>query len=186
MIPIRIQKTENNRADGDLGTLSPYPTVVMEINDHQQPLIQPLTNDDENSPAFPPTSINQTKKPETLYAEIIENYPKLLSVKFSHSIVTLKKFVRYRVQYWIICRECHMRSISPVCITQSVCIYCHATACLSGTAKLARRQRGEKKWGPRKRGRKLDHHAARFKRGGSAVVVFAHFFLIFLYNYYVY
>ena len=56
------------------------------------------------------------------------------------------------------------------------------TACLSGAAKLARRQRGQKNCGPRERGRKLDHRAARFERGGSAVVVFAHFFLLFKYN----
>ena len=39
------------------------------------------------------------------------------------------------------------------------------TACLSGAAKLARRQRGEKKFGPRQRGRKLEHRAARSQRG---------------------
>ena len=33
------------------------------------------------------------------------------------------------------------------------------TACLSGAAKLARRQRGEKKYSPRERGRKLEHRA---------------------------
>ena len=33
------------------------------------------------------------------------------------------------------------------------------TACLSGAAKLARTQRGEKKCCPRERGRKLEHRA---------------------------
>ena len=46
------------------------------------------------------------------------------------------------------------------------------TACLSSAAKLTRRQRG----------RKLEHRVARSQRGTSAVVVFAHFFLLFLYN----
>ena len=60
------------------------------------------------------------------------------------------------------------------------------TACLSGAAKLARRQRGEKICSPRQRGRKLEHRAARSQRGEGAVVVFVHFFLLFLYNTYVY
>ena len=37
----------------------------------------------------------------------------------------------------------------------------HFTVFLSGAAKLARRQRVEKKCSPRQRGRKLDHRAAR-------------------------
>ena len=64
--------------------------------------------------------------------------------------------------------------------SKSECAY--NTACLSGAAKLARRQRGEKKCGPRERGRKLNHRAERFERGGSGVIAFAYFFLLFLYN----
>ena len=41
-------------------------------------------------------------------------------------------------------------------------------ACLSGAGKLARRQRGEKNYGSREVGRKLEHLAARYQRGGSA------------------
>ena len=48
------------------------------------------------------------------------------------------------------------------------------TACLSGEAKLAWRQRGEKN------GRKLEVRDARFQCGGSVVVVFAHFFFPYL------
>ena len=51
------------------------------------------------------------------------------------------------------------------------------TACLSGAAKLARRQHGEIKCCPRERGRKLEHHAARYQRDASTVVIFDHFFL---------
>ena len=40
------------------------------------------------------------------------------------------------------------------------------TACLSSAAKLARRQRGEKKCSPRESGRKLEHRAAWSQRGG--------------------
>ena len=50
------------------------------------------------------------------------------------------------------------------------------TACLNGAAKLARRQRGEKKCSPRERGRKLEH------RERSAVVVF--FFLKMFFFFY--
>ena len=53
-----------------------------------------------------------------------------------------------------------------------------------------RNSRGEsaarKKCVPRERGRKLEHRAARSQRGGSAVVDFGHFFLLFLYNIYNY
>ena len=45
----------------------------------------------------------------------------------------------------------------------------------TGAAKLARRQRSEKKCGPRERGRKLKHRATRRERGGC----FAHLFLLF-------
>ena len=38
------------------------------------------------------------------------------------------------------------------------------TACFSGAAKLARRQREEKKCSPRERGRKLEHRAASVAR----------------------
>ena len=55
----------------------------------------------------------------------------------------------------------------------------HFVTCLSGAAKLARRQRGEKNCDPRERGRKLEHRAARSQHGSSAVVVFAHSFLLF-------
>ena len=41
---------------------------------------------------------------------------------------------------------------------------------ICGATKLARRQRGEKNCGPRERGRKLEHRAARSQRGESAVV----------------
>ena len=54
------------------------------------------------------------------------------------------------------------------------------TACLSGAVKLARTQRGEKMRSAR---RKFEHRAAQL---WSAVVVFTHFFLLFLYNTYVY
>ena len=50
-------------------------------------------------------------------------------------------------------------------------------------ATLARRQRGKKKCSPNEHGRKLEHRAVRSQRGGSAVVVFAHFFLTILYVY---
>ena len=56
----------------------------------------------------------------------------------------------------------------------------HVTACLSGAAKLARRQRGEEKCSQCERDRKLVHRNAGSQRGRSAVVVFAHFFF-FLY-----
>ena len=59
------------------------------------------------------------------------------------------------------------------------------TACLSGAAKFAQRQRDEKKFHQRERGRKLKHRATRSQRGEGALVVFAHFFLLFLYNTYV-
>ena len=57
-------------------------------------------------------------------------------------------------------------------------------ACLSGAAILAWRQRGQKKCGPRQRGRKFERRAARSQRDGSAVTFFAHLFLIFIYNTY--
>ena len=53
------------------------------------------------------------------------------------------------------------------------------TVCLSGAAKLARRQRGEKNCDPLDRGRKLEHRAARFQRCKSVVGVFAAFFFLF-------
>ena len=60
-------------------------------------------------------------------------------------------------------------------------------ACLSCAAKLTWRLRGEEKCCPHERGRKLEHRAALSQRDGSAVVVVvAHFFLLFLYNTYVY
>ena len=47
--------------------------------------------------------------------------------------------------------------------------------------------RGEKKrCSPRQRGRKLEHRAARSQKGEGAVVIFIHFFLLFLYNTYVF
>ena len=55
------------------------------------------------------------------------------------------------------------------------------TACLSGAAKLTRRQSGEKKYCPRERGRKLEHRVARFQRCASAGVVYAHFFFLIQY-----
>ena len=53
------------------------------------------------------------------------------------------------------------------------------TACLSGAAKLARSQRGDKKCGPRECGRKLEHRVDRSQRDEGAVVDSAHFFLLF-------
>ena len=51
------------------------------------------------------------------------------------------------------------------------------TACLSGAAKLAWRQRGEKKNALCANAvKKLGHRAARSQRGTSAVVDFAYFF----------
>ena len=41
VIPTRIHKPAKQRPTPDLGTLSPYPTVVMLMKDHQHPLIQP-------------------------------------------------------------------------------------------------------------------------------------------------
>ena len=55
-------------------------------------------------------------------------------------------------------------------------------ACLSSAVKLARRHRVEKECGPRECGKKLEHRAARSQRGGSAVVEFDHFSLLFLYT----
>ena len=54
--------------------------------------------------------------------------------------------------------------------------YVFETACLSGAAKLARRQCGEKKCAPCERGRKLEDRAARSQPRASAVVDFDHFF----------
>ena len=57
------------------------------------------------------------------------------------------------------------------------------TACLSGAAKLARRKRGEKKCDPREKIRAPRSAVpARHERGGC----FCLFFLLFLYNTYVY
>ena len=39
---------------------------------------------------------------------------------------------------------------------------------------------------PRVLGRKLEHRATLPQRGGGVLVVFAHFFLLFLYNLYLY
>ena len=69
---------------------------------------------------------------------------------------------------------------------QSMLFYCHGlessqaasvdiTACLSGAAKLARRQRGDKKCDPRERGRKLEHCAARSQRSGCFCSLFSSF-----------
>ena len=55
------------------------------------------------------------------------------------------------------------------------------TACLSGAAKLERRQRGEKKCAPHECGRKLEYRAARSQRGASSVADFDLFFPLFLY-----
>ena len=67
-------------------------------------------------------------------------------------------------------------------ITRKIEELCVSTACLSTAAKLAWRQRVKKNYGACERGRKLELRAARFQRGGSAVVVLAHFFFLFLYN----
>ena len=53
------------------------------------------------------------------------------------------------------------------------------TACLSGAAKLGRRQRGEKKCSLRERGRKLEHCAARSQRGGRVVILLTFFFFFY-------
>ena len=56
------------------------------------------------------------------------------------------------------------------------------TACLSGVAKLARRERGEKNT---VRASAVENWSTSL-RGTSAVVVFAQYFLFFLYNTYIY
>ena len=53
------------------------------------------------------------------------------------------------------------------------------TACLSGAAKLAQRQRGDTKYGPRERVGILEHRAAHSQHDRSAVVIFAHFLFFF-------
>ena len=53
------------------------------------------------------------------------------------------------------------------------------TACLSGAAKLARRQHGEKKNAIRA---SAVEHWSTALRGPSAVAVFAHFFFLFFYT----
>ena len=51
------------------------------------------------------------------------------------------------------------------------------TACLSSTAILERRQRGEKKCGPRQRGRKFDHCAAWREYGDCFCSLFSSFYI---------
>ena len=69
--------------------------------------------------------------------------------------------------------------IVDIVVVSDVAVQHRFTACLSDVAKLARRQRGEKKCSPRECGRILEHRAAQSQRGGSAVVGSTYFFLLF-------
>ena len=63
IIPIRIQKTAKIRPGTEFGALSPYPTVVIDINDHQNPSNKPMRKGLGNSSAFTCVSMAHAIKP---------------------------------------------------------------------------------------------------------------------------